>query len=190
MLSIPKELRSQLPEVVTVQAVVSETVLSQLQPGSVHTRDAAIQLPDSLDSRGINIEPNRVELSFKIQSKTDKATLPQVRVLIAGPAEDYAAYSVSLPVKIIPNVTIEADKDLIALITSGDVTVFALVRLASRDMEQRIESKRVTSFMAMLEDGSGVQVKATVEDTASLDVALEINLSLQQRRRNATGLSS
>jgi hypothetical protein len=100
--------------------------------------------------------------------------LPQVRVLIAGPAEDYAAFKVTLPVKIIPNVSIEADKSLIASITSGDITVFAIVRLASRDMEQRIESKRVTTFLAMLKDGTGQQVIATVEDPAVLDVALNI----------------
>jgi len=159
-LRIPKQLRNQLPEAVTVHAVVSETILEQLRPGEMHIEDATIQLPAAL--------------SFKIQSKTDKTTLPQVRVLIAAPAEDYAAYSVSLPVKIIPNVTIEADKEIISKIASGEITVFALVRLASRDMEQRIDSKNVTSFMAMLEDGTGVQVKATVEDVASLIVALEI----------------
>ena len=173
-LRIPKQLRSQLPEAVTVHAVVSETVLEQLRPGKMHTEDATIQLPAALEDQGVIIEPNRVSLSFKIQSKTDKTTLPQVRVLIAAPAEDYAAYSVSLPVKIIPNVTIEADKEIISKIASGEITVFALVRLASRDMEQRIDSKNVTSFMAMLEDGTGVQVKATVEDVASLIVALEI----------------
>jgi hypothetical protein len=173
-LRIPKQIRSQLPEALSVSAVVSESILEQLQPGVVHTRDASIQLPESLDGMGILIEPNRVALSFKIQSKTDKTTLPQVRVLIAGPAEDYSEYSVSLPVKIIPNVTVETDKELISKIASGDITVFAIVRLASRDMEQRIESKRVTSFMAMLEDGSGVQVKATPEDISTLNVALEI----------------
>ena len=41
-------------------------------------------------------------------------------------------------------------------------------------MEKRIESKQVTSFMAMLEDGTGIQVKAVPEDAASLDVALKI----------------
>ncbi len=173
-LRIPQQLRSTLPEAVTVNAVVSETVLEQLQPGVVHTRDASIQLPEMLDEQGVVIEPNRVSLSFKIQSKTDKVTLPQVRVLIAGPAEDYAAYFVTLPVKILQNVTIETDKDLIAKIASGDVTVFAIVRLASQDMEKRIETKHVTSFMAMLEDGTGVQVKAVPEDAGSLDVSLNI----------------
>ena len=173
-LRIPKQLRSQLPEAVTVSAVVSESVLEQLVPGRMHSEDATIQLPASLVDQGVIVEPNRVSLSFMIQSKMDKATLPQVRVLIAGSAEDYSSFSISLPVKIIPNVTIEADKALISKIKTGDITVFAIVRLASRDMEQRIGSKRVTTFLAMLEDGTGQEVTATVEDSAVLDVALEI----------------
>ena len=52
--------------------------------------------------------------------------------------------------------------------------MYAIVRLASRDMEQQITSKLVTSFVAMLEDGTGVQVQATVEDISVLDVALAI----------------
>jgi hypothetical protein len=173
-LQIPKSIRSELPEVISVSAVLSEQVLEQLQPGVSHTRSASIRLPELLVDKGVIVKPNRVSLSFKIQSKTDKTVLPQVRVLIAGPAEDYAAFKVTLPVKIIPNVSIEADKSLIASITSGDITVFAIVRLASRDMEQRIESKRVTTFLAMLKDGTGQQVIATVEDPAVLDVALNI----------------
>jgi hypothetical protein len=173
-LQIPKSIRNELPEVISVSAVLSEQVLEQLQPGVVHTRSASIRLPESLEDKGVIVEPNRVSLSFKIQSKTDKTVLPQVRVLIAGPAEDYAAFKVSLPVKIIPNVTIEADKALISSIASGDITVFAVVRLASRDMEQRIESKHVTTFLAMLGDGTGQQVLATVEDPAVLNVALKI----------------
>jgi|TARA_B100000959_G_C14934725_1_gene605222 hypothetical protein len=173
-LRIPQQLRSTLPEAVTVNAVVSKTELEQLQPGYLHKLDASIQLPEDLDEQGVIVEPNRVSLSFNIQSKTDKVTLPQVRVLIAAPAEDYATYSVALPVKIIPNVTIEADKELIASISSGEITVFALVRLASQDMEKRVERKLVTSFMAMLDDGTGVQVNATPEDIASLEVSLQI----------------
>lgn len=174
MLQIPRGIRNSMPEAITVTAVVDDAVLAKLEPGIVHTESATIALPDFLEGKGILVEPNRVSLSFKIQSKTDKTTLPQVRVLIAAPAEDFSEYSVSLPIKIIPNVSIEADKELIASIASGDVTVYAFVRLASRDMEQQITSKHVTSFIAMLEDGTGVQVQATVDDASVLEIELTI----------------
>ena len=173
-LQIPKSVRKELPEAISVTAVVSERVLAQLKPGIMHTKLAAVQLPESLDGIGVLVEPDRVLLSFTIQSKIDKTTLSQVRVLVAAPAEDYGEYSVSLPVKIIPNVSVEADKELITLINSGKVPVFAIVRLKSSDMEQGITSKLVATFLAILEDGTAQQIGATLEDQSLLDIALEI----------------
>ena len=111
---------------------------------------------------------------FKIQSQTQKTELPQIRVLVAGPAEDYAAYSITLPRTIVPNVTIEADTDIITEIKSGKVTVFAIVRLKSSELEDRITEKAVTTFLAFTEDGAGHVVKATVEDPALLNIELKI----------------
>ena len=174
MLSIPSHIRDKLPEAITVNAIVSDAALEQLQPGVVHKRDAVIRLPAELDTADVTIVPNRVSVTFKIQSKTQKTTLQQIRVLIASPAEDYAAYSVFLPRTIISNVTIEADTAIITGIEKGDVTVFAIVRLASRDMEQRIDNKTVTTFLAIMEDGTGHEVIATVEDPAVLNIELLI----------------
>ena len=173
-LHIPKELRKTLPEAITVKAVVSELALQQLQPGFVKILDAVIRVSKELEDAGVTASPSRVEVTFKIQSSTKTKELAQVRVLLAGPAEDYAAYSVVLPRKIIPNVLIEADAEIIAGIESGNVKVFAVLRLASSDMEQRIPTKRVTTFLAIMDDGTGHEVVATVEDPALLDIELVI----------------
>jgi hypothetical protein len=173
-LHIPKELRKTLPEAITVNAVVSELALQQLQPGFVKTLDAVIRVSKELEDAGVTASPSRVEVTFKIQSSTKTKELAQVRVLLAGPAEDYAAYSVVLPRKIIQNVLIEADAEIIAGIESGNVKVFAVLRLASSDMEQRIPTKRVTTFLAIMDDGTGHEVVATVEDPALLDIELVI----------------
>ncbi|HIB01824.1 MAG TPA: hypothetical protein EYO31_08190 [Phycisphaerales bacterium] len=173
-LNIPKELRKLLPEALTVQAVVSENTLRQLQPGILQEREGVIQLSEELESAGVTATPSRVSLSFKIQSSTKTRELAQVRVLIAGPAEDYAAFRVFLPRKIIPNVTVEAEAGIIEGIESGVVKVFAILRLASSDMEQRIPTKRITTFMAIMEDGTGHELVATVEDPALLEIELVI----------------
>ena len=174
MLHIPKAIREGLPEAITVNAVVSDAALEQLQPGVVHTRDATIRLPSPLDVSDVTIDPSRVSVTFKIQSKTQKTVLQQVRVLIAGPAEDHAKYKITLPRTIVPNVTIEAGTDLIAGIESDNVTVFAIVRLASRDLEQGITEKTVTTFLAITEDGTGHELTATVEDPTLRIIELEI----------------
>ncbi|MBC8201299.1 MAG: hypothetical protein H8E86_04565 [Planctomycetes bacterium] len=173
-LHIPKELRKTLPEAITVEAVISELAIQQLQPGIVHKRDAIIRVSKELEQAGVTASPSRVEVSFKIQSSTITKELAQVRVLIAGPAEDYAAYSITLPRKVIPNVTVAADTEIIAGIESGTVKVFAMLRLASSDLAQRIATKRVTAFLAILEDGTGHEVVASVQDPALLDIELNI----------------
>jgi hypothetical protein len=179
MLHIPKQIRKTMPEAITVQAVISETALQQLQPGIVHTRDAVIQLPEELESKDVTASPSRVAITFKIQSSTKTKALAQVRVLIAGPPEDYSGYSVTLPRKIIPNVTIEADAEIISGIESGSVKVFAILRLATSDMEQRIPEKRITTFLAIMDDGTGHELVASVADPKLLDVELVIEPTVQ-----------
>ena len=175
LLHIPKELRKTLPKAITARAVVSSIVLQQLQPGIQYEKiDAVIRLPKELEDEGITATPSRVSVDFKIQSSTKTKELAQVRILIAGPAEEYAAYAVTLPIKIIPNVTIEADAEIIAGIESGNVKVFAVLRLASSDMEQRIPTKRVTTFLAIMEDGTGHELVATVQNPSLLDIELVI----------------
>ncbi len=173
-LHIPKKIRKSFPKAITVQAVVSEVALQQLQPGIVHTKDAVIRLPEELEAAGVTASPSRVEVTFKIQSSTKTKDLAQVRILIAGPPEEYASYSVTLARKTIPNVTIQADASLIDGIEDGKVKVFAILRLASSDMEQQISTKRITSFLAIKEDGSGHELIATAETPSLLEIELSI----------------
>ena len=95
-------------------------------------------------------------------------------MLLAGPAEDYSGYSIELPRKFISNVTIEADAELIEQIINEKATIFAFVRLSSRDMELGIDKKKVTVFLAVTEDGIGHEIQATVKDQSLLHVDLVI----------------
>lgn len=174
-LHIPKKIRNTFPKAITVQAVVSEVALQQLQTGIVHTMDAVIRLPEELEVAGVTATPSRVEVTCKIQSSTKTKNLAQVRILVASPPEEYSAYSVTLTRKFIPNVTIQADASLIDGIEDGNVKVFAILRLSSSDMEQHITTKRITSFLAIKEDGSGHELIATAESPALLEIALTID---------------
>ena len=173
-LLVPTSVRDSLPEAIKVTASLSPAELALLQPGVVYTIDTGIRLPSTLAISDVIIEPNQVSVSFKIQKKTAKITIPQVRVLLASPAEDYSGYSIELPRKIISNVTIEADVSVISAIEDGSATVFAIVRLATRDIEQGIDKKIVTTFLAINEDGVGHEVTAEVEDRELLNVELNI----------------
>ena len=72
------------------------------------------------------------------------------------------------------SITIEADVDVIAQIEAGDAMVFAVVRLASRDLEGGIEQATVTAFLAIADDGTSVPVTARGVDVADLAVDVQI----------------
>jgi hypothetical protein len=173
-LLIPSSIRDTLPEVITVSAILAPSEIALLQHGVVQTKNAGVQLPVPLDLPDVIVDPSTVSISFKIQSNTAKTEVAQVRVLLAGPAEDYSGYSIELPRKFISNVTIEADAELIEQIINEKATIFAFVRLSSRDMELGIDKKKVTVFLAITEDGIGHEVQAMVEDPSLLLVDLEI----------------
>ena len=173
-LLIPSSIRDTLPEVITVSAILAPSEMALLQHGVKQERSAGVQLPAPLDLPDVIVDPSAVLLSFTIQSNTAKTEVAQVRVLLAGPAEDYSRHSVELPRKFISDVTIEADAELIEQIINGNATVFAFVRLSSRDMELGIEKKKITVFLAITEDGNGHEVRAMIEDQSLLDVELEI----------------
>ena len=173
-LLIPSSVRDTLPEVIQVTASLSPNELALLQRGFRYTKDAGVRLPASLDLSDIKIEPSTVSISFTIQSNTAKTVISQVRILLAGPAEDYSYYVIELPRKIISNVTVEADAELIDQIESGKATVFAIVRLASRDMEMSIDTKKITSFLAISENGNGREVVASIDDQSLLNIKLDI----------------
>ncbi len=173
-LLVPKENRKELPEAISVFAKVNDVDVKDLKPGIVHNLSAAISLTQELIDAGATAEPNKVEITFKIRSNMDVITLPKAYIKIAASAEDYAKYTVSLEKTSIQNVGVQADKELISRINSGEVAVYAIVHLSETDMEQLTKEKAVTSFIAIDEEGKGIQVEASVEDPVALNVTIEI----------------
>jgi len=151
-LLIPSSVRDTLPEAIQVTVSLSPNELALLQHGVVHTENVGVRLPALLDLPDIKIEPSTVSISFTIKSNTAKTLISQVRILLAGPAEDYSYYVIELPRKIISNV----------------------VRLASRDMEMSIDTKKITSFLAISENGNGREVVASIDDQSLLNIKLDI----------------
>ncbi|MDP7009562.1 MAG: hypothetical protein QGI78_08340 [Phycisphaerales bacterium] len=173
-LLIPSSIRDTLPEAIKVTATLTPNELAQLKHGVVQTKDASVRLPSPLDIPNVSVSPSTVSISFKIQSNTAKTEIPQVRILIAGPSEDYSSYTIELPRKILSNITVEADAEIIDQINNGTANVFAVVRLASRELEQGIERKNIASFLAINEDGEGSEVTPVIEDPSILDIELII----------------
>ncbi len=173
-LRMPRDLRERLPEAITVDAVVDRSLLEQLEAGVMQTQETTIELPGQLEGTETIVTPRRVAVTFKLRSRTATTQVEQVRILIAAPSEDYAQYAIDLPRRMLRSITIEADVDVIAQIEAGDAMVFAVVRLASRDLEGGIEQATVTAFLAIADDGTSVPVTARGVDVADLAVDVQI----------------
>jgi len=133
---------------------------------------------DSISRTGAevsSVKPQFITLTSQTMAKTQKKTLVEsVPVLIAVHSIYAWKYRLTLPLTHLTNVMIGADTDIIEGIKSGDVTVFAIVRLATSDLEQGITEKPVTIFLAIMEDGTGREVLAQAEDPSLLDIELKI----------------
>jgi hypothetical protein len=147
----------------TVEPDVSQRRLEQLAPGIRHTlENVDVRLSAGLPAGGnVTIEPPRVKIMFTIRSRIRQMALDYpVRVLIAGPHEDHEF--VELEPKQLREVTITVSDELGRQIESGDAVVFAVLHLKSREREERITSKPITYFIAILPDDTAEFVQATV----------------------------
>jgi hypothetical protein len=172
---MPGRMRARLPQSVTVEAFVDRAELDRLPPAVRQTRDAKLRLPENLQAvtaSDVSITPSRATLTFTVRSRTREVKLDAVRVQLAGPPEDRDAFVVDVDPKQFRDVTVSADADLVRRIETGEVNVVAIVHLSSRDKEARLESKKVTAFMALVPEPGGatrgVQVQVKVGESSDM----------------------
>lgn len=147
----------------TVEPNVSQRRLERLAPGTRHTlENVDVRLTAGLPAgTNVRIDPPGVKISFTIRSRTRQMALDYpVRVLIAGPHEDHEF--VELEPKQLRDVTVTVSDELARKIESGEAVVFAVLHLKSREREERITSKPITYFIAILPDDTSQFVQATV----------------------------
>jgi len=163
-LSLPGRYLPSDPDLLAAEAVLEANQLERIEPGRRQTLDVKLRPRGALAaSEAVRLKPPEARLSFTIQSRTGRITLPTVRVQIRSAPENLDEYAVQIREadKVLRDVAVTADSDLIRRIESGDVKVFAVVYLATTDFDQRIDTKPVTYFAT---DG-GTTVEAIVGET-------------------------
>ncbi len=183
IVAMPNALRQRFAGDLPVEAFVDRSRLDRLEPGRRHTLDVKLRPPDGLASAdGVRVEPASVQLSFTVRSRTRETTLESIRIQLAGPPEDNVEYLVELEETVLRDVTITAESDLIRRVENNEATVVAMLHLSNREKELGIERKPVSYFLAIFNDGQGVQrgevVQARVGDSADVPV-----VHFQVRRR-------
>jgi hypothetical protein len=184
--TMPKTLRQRGPRDVVVEAFVDRSELDRLLPGAPQSIEARLRLPEGLPgagATGVSINPNRAKLTFTVRSRTREIKLDTVRVQIAGPPEDRDAYVVEIDPKQLRGVTISAASDLARRIETNEVPVVAVVHLSALEKENRIASKPVSYFLALVPDGKGGTAGEIVKGTVAGSTQMPaINLKITDRQ--------
>ena len=187
-ISMPQSLRRTLAENISVEAFVNRDDIKDLEPGVLHTLDVPLRMPEGLGANPeVTVDPNIVEVSFKLVSQTYEHLLDRVRIQVAGPPQDFGQYDIELTPGVLNNVNIIASADLIAQIAAKEAKVFAVIYLSANEKEQQISSKKISYFEAILPDGTGIPVQASVDGSNKMP---EVQVVIKRRETPATPTNS
>lgn len=130
-----------------VRARISGEALAKLVPGRRETmQKVALTLPPLLANRGARLDPDAVEVSLTLKSRTATYTIPSVPVHLKLAAVEAARWDITVPTQdlFISDVRVSGPNDLVDQVRRGDLKVTAIAALSFDELERGITSKRVT----------------------------------------------
>lgn len=169
---LPGRLRNQINGPLTLIARADPAQLSSLEPDRPQSLVLNLTLPEGLSSSpDITITPAVATVTFTVRSQIRELELQNVRVQISGTPENADEYHIEVEPKQLSDITIRADGELIRRIQRDNIPVVAFVHLTSLELEQRITSKPVTYFMAILPNTGGGAAGVALSARAGVDEA-------------------
>jgi hypothetical protein len=162
LVSLLDDARIEPPE---VQALVPETVAEaasresaealidarNLPEGSTQQTEAPLRAPDALKLQPgqVVFTPDRVKVQFTVAGRSRSATLPTVRVEIAGAPEDLEGFDVGFPEKgdVLRDVVLTAPGGALEGVEDGSIRVVAIVHLSQEDLARRVPQKPVSAWV-------------------------------------------
>ncbi len=179
-LRMPSRLWQSMREL-TIDATIEPWQLGTLVPGEEYTVNAHLRRPQALaDHDDVWLETRSATITFTARSRIEEYTLDAVRVQIQSPPEDFDEYRITIDEgdRVLRNVTVQGESDLIERIAGGTVKVMAVVQLSTQDKDNRIERKPLSSFLAIYPDGRIRTIDALVDDSAEQPI---IHFDIEER---------
>ena len=140
-----------IKDALRVEAIVDSRLQEQLEPGSRHSLEVPLQLPDTLRSlaSSITIQPKDATVTFTLSSRTRTLTMNLVPVQVSGPPEEFNEYEVQLDPgdQFLKEVQLRGPNATIEQIEAGKIPIFAFVHLSGDDIALKIEEKPVSMWM-------------------------------------------
>ena len=122
-----------------------------LPEGSTQQTEAPLRAPDALKLQPgqVVFTPDRVKVQFTVAGRSRSATLPTVRVEIAGAPEDLEGFDVGFPEKgdVLRDVVLTAPGGALEGVEDGSIRVVAIVHLSQEDLARRVPQKPVSAWV-------------------------------------------
>ena len=172
-ITLPRNEADQLPDDITLEAVVDSDAIQHLEPGVLHTVNSTIRLPEPYAMlKNVTVSPADARVSFRLVSRRRSVTLDKVYVQVLANPSIADAFRISLPEPVLRNVEVMASIDFADQLEPGPsgepaaARVVAVLPLTNLELEQGVAEKQVAEFLVLLADGTGREVDATVAGTS------------------------
>ena len=180
-ITLPRNEADQLPDDLTLEAIVDSDAIQHLEPGVLHTVNSTIRLPEPYASlKNVTMSPADARVSFRLVSRRRSITLDKVYVQVLANPSIADAFRISLPDPVLRNVDVMASIEFADQLEPGPngepavARVVAVLPLTNLELEQGVSEKQVADFLVLLSDGTGREVDATVSGTSHPTVQLVV----------------
>ena len=161
---------------VGVRATLDRAAAAALRPGASQRLDARLEVTGLAagDRTEVVVTPNRCVVRLSVRSRVRTLDVASAPVQVLGLPTDLARWRVTPGQQFVDGLTITGPSDLVAKIESRELSVVAVIRLTSDELQRRVTEK--TPTFALLSADGVVPVPASVQitgPTAAVPLVIE-----------------
>jgi hypothetical protein len=148
-----------------VKARIDRSTADSLRPGMSQRVEARLELPGLTPEQRsrVTISPSRANVRLAIRSRVSTAEVATAPVQILGLPSDLAQWRVTPAQRFVDGLRVTGPSDVISRIEGRELSVVAVVRLTSDELQRGIDKKEAT-YALLTEDGlEPVPASLTIE---------------------------
>jgi hypothetical protein len=148
-----------------VEARLDRSALASLRPGASQRVEARVEIPGlSSEQRSrVTVAPSRVGVRLAIRNRTSSVDVATAPVQILGLPSDLARWRVTPAQRFVDGLRVTGPSDVVSRVADREVSVVAVVRLTSDELQRGIGEKQATYALLTEEGLEPVPASLTIE---------------------------
>ncbi len=150
----PASVLDSLGESPSATARIDRAALSALRPGAIQRVEAQVEVSGlrPADRSRVNLLPGRVTVRLAVRSRVSTIDVASAPVQVLVLPSDIANWNVTPDRRFVDGLSISGPSDLVSRIEAQELSVVAVVRLTSDELQRGITQKAAT-YALLTEDG-------------------------------------